>query len=124
MTHGRYIPGTDPLAPVSYTDEQREDLVRRVRAADERSNMRRPANFRNAPRCYGNRPRPELPAAAKTTLSRITARYAALMGLPLSRAAWDVSDFCKQRVAHTPARDAWREIYPGRVMPGRAPRST
>ena len=35
----QYVPGTNPLAPMPYSDEQRDDLVRRAREVDERSRV-------------------------------------------------------------------------------------
>jgi hypothetical protein len=120
----RFIPGTDPLAPMQYTDAQRAELVARVRAATTPARLaaaRATAARWDRYRATGAEPRRES-HPDWTCPGRVAARYSALTGCTLTEAAEVMRAVCPaaERLSMVTVSRYWARLYPG--VPARASR--
>ncbi len=110
MTPGRYIPGTDPLAPQPYTDEQREDLVQRTRLSERLTAQTRARRVIAQRRRKAAEVREQMVLIGKAgayyaheaRCSFVEAANVACSSMPI---AW--------RTTRDAISKAWSEMYPG-----------
>lgn len=106
MTSIRYIPGTDPLAPMPLTADQVHDLLVRASLCEARTRLA----SRTAAIAHAHRLRREHPVL-QVRLGRIAARYARMFGCSLSEATRAVQSVVDRTSTTTTARQ-WRKLYP------------
>lgn len=108
----RYIPGTDPLAPMPFTDEERDDLVRRAQDAAIALGV---GTINGACRAAS------IARRIAMTPARVAARYVRIAGVPVPDAQRAIAEVTDWVPSLTAIRSRWDEMYPGERRPtGRA----